>query len=355
MNPPLLDLRSVGHRTAEARWERWRETPPRGTAPLRALTDALVRRALARRVAGRPAPPAAPLLVAVGNLRVGGTGKTPLVLDLGQRLAAVGRRGAVLVRGYGSAEHGPTIVRADDARCGDEARLLAAELPAWTVLQSRNRPAGLAALLGGAYDVILLEDAFQTARLPRHLDVLILDRWREHAGVLVPETGRLLPWGPYREPARGAGRADALVTILDRATPPPPAVSGDGRPVLRCRRRLQLPAGWPGSPGRVGLLSGLARPERFEADAAAELGGAPALTVRCDDHAAYSPALLRRVLAAGERAGVERWLSTGKDRVKLSGVWPEDAPPLAAAGLELDWLGGPTPADLVAARLEDSP
>jgi tetraacyldisaccharide 4'-kinase len=351
-----LDLRGRKERAAEERWRRWEDAPPLGTRPLRALTDALLRAGVGRRVGSRPAPPRSPLLVSIGNLRVGGTGKTPLVRDCALRLGARGLRGAVLVRGYGSAETGPATVHVDDVRCGDEARLLAGDLRGWTVVQSHDRAVGLAHLLRvpEALDVILLEDAHQTARLPRHLDFLVLDRWDESAGLLRPTAGRLLPWGPYREDAAGARRADALIVVLDAAAPAPPRRSTDGQPVLVCRRRLTQPAGWPDAGSvALGLVAGVARPSRFESDVVAAFGLAPVLTVRCDDHAAYPPALVARILDAGEAAGVTHWLTTGKDRVKLSESWPVDAAPLLAAGLELDWLDDATPAALVAARLED--
>ncbi|MBK7702085.1 MAG: tetraacyldisaccharide 4'-kinase [bacterium] len=154
-------------------------------------------------------PDARPYLVSVGNLVAGGTGKTPVVMDLARRLTAAGLRTAVLTRGHGGRAAGPLRVRPDDRDCGDEARLLAAALPAVPVVQARRRRRGLDFLLREApgCDIVLLEDAHQTAGVPRHLDVLILDRWERRAGVVVPTPVRRLPWGPGREAVAGAARA----------------------------------------------------------------------------------------------------------------------------------------------------
>ena len=99
----------------------------------------------ARRVGRRPAPPPDPWIVSVGNLALGGTGKTPVVAELARDLAAAGHTGCVLTRGYGSPLAGPLRVDADNPGAGDEARMMAQRLDSteWPVVQSRNRPRGL--------------------------------------------------------------------------------------------------------------------------------------------------------------------------------------------------------------------
>ncbi len=348
--PVVVDLRGPGVRLVESAWRAWERHPRAMPAAASRGAAAVWRRLLARRRGRRPAPPARPLVVSVGNLRVGGTGKTPVVIALAAGLSRRGVGGAVLTRGYGSGLRGPAVVRPDDQWAGDEARLMAARLPAWTVLQARDRAAALAAALAREPRprLVILEDGHQSAGPGRHLDVLLLDRWRLREGRVEPRTGLTLPWGPYREGPEGAAAAD--VWLVETQDAGPWRGGPDGRvPVLGFRRRLEPPpAGLPDGPCAV--VSGIGRPERFEADCARLLGRAPVLAVRCDDHARYGRRLLERVLAAGRRHGARAWLTTEKDLVKLAGRWP-DGLPLLAPRLRLEWSGSETLPDLVEERL----
>ena len=339
----IIDLRPAGERMIGGR----RTDADGGIAGrvLGGLADALT----ARRVAGRAAPPHDTLVVSVGNLRVGGTGKTPVVAALARDLAARNLSGCVVTRGYGSALPGPVTVDPDLDGAGDEARLLAGLLGGmtWTVIQARDRRRGVAAALAGrpAPRVIILEDAHQTARVGRHLDILILDRWRLGADGVRPVTGAVVPLGAYRETAAGARRAG--VWLLEAEHPPiDPRVAGffrrDG---LREVGRGPLPAD-----ARVGLVCGLARPERFESTAARLLDRPPALSVRCADHCRYDGDVLDRALAAGRQAGVSAWLTTAKDWVKLQSRWPTGQR-VAVVAQDVVWTGAKALPDLVEERL----
>lgn len=355
MTPEILDLRRSAVRRSEAAWARWGVRPPVLSRLLAPLTDAVGDAMLDRRLASRgPAPQDGPRLVSIGNLVVGGTGKTPVTLDLARRLSTTGRRVAVLTRGYGARAQGPRRVRPDDPDAGDEARLMAASLPDVAVFQASDRAAGLALLRGGEAtpDVVLLEDAHQTAGVPRHLDALILDRWVVRDGVVAPAAVPRLPWGPAREGPEGADRARLWLLALDDAQPQAAAAPA-GRTVLAFRRRTALaPADRPADGEPWAALSGVARPGRFEADCARLCGRPPALAVRLDDHARYDRRLLARILAAGRERGVRRWLSTAKDGVKLVSLWPDEAPPLGLVSLEPVWEGDASPERVVLELLE---
>jgi tetraacyldisaccharide 4'-kinase len=339
----IIDLRSAGERLIGGRGA----TSDAGIAGrlLGRVADALT----ARRVAGRAAPTRASLVVSIGNLRVGGTGKTPVVAALARDLGARGVAGCVVTRGYGSSLPGPVEVHADLDGAGDEARLLAGLLSGtgWTVIQSRDRRRGVAAGLARrpAPRVIILEDAHQTAGVGRHLDVLILDRWRLGADGVRPLTGSVVPLGAYRETAAGADRAG--VWLLEEAQPPAdPRVAGfTRRDFLQDVGRGLLPAG-----AGVGLVCGLARPQRFEETAARLLDRAPLLSVRCADHCRYGDAVLDRVLSAGRDEGVTAWLTTTKDWVKLAPRWPHGLP-VAVAAQDVAWTGAKALPDLVEERL----
>lgn len=323
-----------------------------------AAADALV----ARRVARRAPPPAGLRVVSVGNLAFGGTGKTPVTAALASALAGAGRAGAVLTRGYGSAVADAIVVDPERDTAGDEARLLARLLAplGWPVMQARDRRRGLNLLAGSlpADAVVLLEDGHQTAGVGRDLDVLILDRWREErrngVPILEPATGPVMPLGPWRESVRGARRA-AIWLVEDDA---PPGDGAGGHAVAGFARDLVLaaPDGAPlarPADGPWAAVSGIARPERFEAGVAALLGREAALAVRCTDHAPYGPALLARVVAAVRGAGAPLTVTTEKDWIKLAGRWPADLP-LAVARLTVRWTGGRALPDLVGERLANA-
>lgn len=150
-------------------------------------------------------------VIVVGNLTVGGTGKTPLVLWLAAELQRQGRRPAILCRGYGGADAGPRAVLGDDdpGRVGDEPLLLAARggCPVWI---GRDRAAAGAKMLGehSDRDVIICDDGLQHYRLRRDLEIAVEDE-RGHGN------GLLLPAGPLREPADRP--VDATVLNGERA------------------------------------------------------------------------------------------------------------------------------------------
>jgi len=350
----VLERRGRLGRGVQELWRRWDAAPPRWLSLLTPLTTAVAAADLRRRLSGRAAPPPSPRVISVGALATGGSGKTPVVLDLAARLLDAGRGVAVVTRGYGSADRGPLRVEARDACCGDEARLLAARLPGAKVVQARDRRAGLDLLrsLPDAPGLVILEDGHQCAGQGRHLDLLILDRWCGTPGGVVPETGLRLPWGPYREGASGAARAAVwLLPLAPGETLP--SQPDTGPTLLGFERRVALPEG-VATPLDMpyGVVCGIAAPERFEAACTSLCGPAPALAARFDDHAAYDRGDVADVLAAGEAAGLGAWLTTAKDRVKLASLWPAHAPPLHEVGLDLAWRDGADPARAVLEHLE---
>lgn len=247
-------------------------------------------------------------VVCVGNLTVGGAGKTPITRALRTKLGA---NAHTLSRGYGGRVEGPLRVTPDmDAReVGDEPLLHAADGPAWV---SRDRFAGaMAAAQAGAH-VIIMDDGFQNPALAKDLSIVAVD-----AGFGVGN-GQVFPAGPLRERLRaGLARADAIVMIGESEEPRPHWLERFQRPILRARLE---PVG-EAPKGKLVAFAGLARPEKFfdtlEAmDADIEDG------VSFGDHHVYTEDDLNLLTQmADEREA--RLITTEKDAVRLSPAWRE--------------------------------
>jgi tetraacyldisaccharide 4'-kinase len=148
-------------------------------------------------------------VISVGNVTVGGTGKTPMAEFLLEKLQAMGRNPAYLSRGYGRSTRGYLRVNPADAeglRYGDEALQVARRFPHLPVVVCEDRVAGVERLLAETEaDVVVLDDAFQHRRIARDLDLVMLDASR------LPWNDALLPSGRLREPLRSIHRAEAVV------------------------------------------------------------------------------------------------------------------------------------------------
>ena len=219
-------------------------------------------------------------VVSVGNLTVGGTGKTPMTALVAAYLRDRGCGPAVLSRGYGRTKGAPVNVVSDGAsillgpeQAGDEAHLLARSLPGVPVLTGPDRRRlGRHAIEKFGSRVLVLDDGFQHYKLARDLDLVLLDAQKPWGN------GWLLPAGPLREPRRRAGRAHAFV--LTRSDVPDVAstlkeIRRDfpGRPGFRARHRparlRALDDGTAASPDylmnrKISAFCGLAVPQFFK-------------------------------------------------------------------------------------------
>ncbi len=258
-------------------------------------------------------------VISVGNLTVGGTGKTPLVVWLVEKALAAGRRPGVLARGYG---------RAKGAPLNDEGMLLAGRFPGLPQEQDPDRVAGGRRLLArGDVDVILLDDGFQHRRLARDTDLVCIDALAPFAN------GLLLPAGDLRERTRALQRASAVVLtragsvgnaerrstiarVRGAAGRDLPVFVTDHRPTdvaVLGTSEVQPVACLAGQ--RVHLLSAIAKPVAFEAMVRALGAEVVAHHVRRDHHV-HAPADVARVRAGAEADGA-KLVVTEKDAVKL--------------------------------------
>ncbi|MCC6870555.1 MAG: tetraacyldisaccharide 4'-kinase [Burkholderiales bacterium] len=273
---------------------------------LAALRRAQYRRGW-RRVERLPVP-----VIVVGNITVGGSGKTPLAAALAEALRDRGRRPGLVSRGYGGRAHGPrpAEIDSDPAEVGDEPLILAATgLP---VFVGRDRAAVGRALLAAhpECDVLVCDDGLQHYRLARDVEIAVVDQARGTGN------GHLLPAGPLREPPVRLEAVDAVVRLVSGDASH--TRDGDGRStfitlVAQPWRNLVDPsrvapaAPWNG-PG-VYALAGIAHPQRFFAALRAQ--GIVATERAFADH---HPFTARDLALPGARV----ILMTQKDAVKCT-------------------------------------
>jgi tetraacyldisaccharide 4'-kinase len=262
-------------------------------------------------------------VISVGNLAVGGTGKTPLVDYLIKFCLASGRRVAVVSRGYGGRKRQEVQVvcsgrgpRSGPDQCGDEPYLLARRNPEALVLVSPRRAGAVRrAVEEFGADVVLLDDGFQHLAVKRDLDIVLLDA-RHPFG-----NGHVLPAGLMREPKSALKRGDLFIlTRCEGDRMPDLSVTG---PVLRCRHLLGeeahelhgekvLLSSLKGKRGAA--FAGIAEPERFFKELRAR-GLQLAAEIPFADHSVYGPDELKRLRTTC--AGADYLITTEKDGVKL--------------------------------------
>lgn len=283
-------------------------------------------------------------VVSVGSLRVGGSGKTPVVAHLARLLLERGERPSILIRGYRRqrASSGVTVVsdgtrvRADLASSGDEALMLARALPGVPVLVGADRFAsGVTAERELGATVHLLDDGFQHVQLARTVDLLLVDERDMREAVL--------PAGWLREPLKNAAVAHAaLVTAAGEATVAD-VVRGlgvaEGFRIVRSIHsprvlarvstdrsvRLQADLESPAKAGHyadrdepVIAVAGIARPDRFFSDLASA-GWRVGRTLVFPDHHPFSERDIRRIADQARACGASLVLTTEKDAVRLEG------------------------------------
>lgn len=273
-------------------------------------------------------------VISVGNLAVGGRGKTPTVSTIARLLIEMGERPAVLSRGYARSDRtdgvvvvrDPDGIRADVARSGDEPFMLARQLPGASVLASPDRYlAGCLAEHRFGATVHILDDGFQHLQLERDIDIVLVGR----DDIAHPST---LPSGRLREPLDTLVAADAIVAVDDDVQ-----VDGAGHelPVFRATRVLGRPQ--IDVDGPVLAFAGIASPRAFF-EGLTRAGVDVRRTISFRDHHVYSPRDVRRIFSEAKAAGASAVLTTEKDFVRL-----------------LRWRPFPLPAGFVPLTMEPDP
>lgn len=285
-------------------------------------------------------------VVSVGNLSVGGTGKTPMVAHLCRLLLDSGHYPCIAMRGYGAAKGE-----------SDEARIYAHQLPGVPVVAQPNRTEGLMDLFasepGDIVDCIVLDDGFQHRQLARDLDIVLIDATRD------PWSDRLLPAGWLREGPQSLSRAHAIIITHSEAADAGALTS------LRSRAREASPTAilascrhfWDGLLDAAGTqhpvsilhntpvaaCCAIGNPDAFirQVRAASTLPLAAERILR--DHDPFAPGTIASLLIQVERSGAKALVVTEKDWAKLSRVKPDAWPcPVYRPRLRLQFdSGGP--------------
>ncbi|MGM0537088.1 MAG: tetraacyldisaccharide 4'-kinase [Pseudomonadota bacterium] len=249
--------------------ERWLAAAYRGDAwlialrPLEALYRLAVRRRAAAFAAGRRVVWQSPVpVIVVGNITLGGTGKSPLVAWLARFLAERGWSPGILSRGYGGrSSRYPLLLDADTpvTTCGDEPRMLA-DQTALPVVVDPDRPRGARRLLAAGCDILIGDDGLQHLALGRDLELVVVDGQRGFGN------GRCLPAGPLREPLSRLDGVDAVVINGEPAFTAPDGAHGMTLVASGWRRLAdgrRVPPGSPPFTGPVHALAGIGNPSRF--------------------------------------------------------------------------------------------
>jgi len=272
-------------------------------------------------------------VISVGNITLGGSGKTPMVEKIAKRLSAEKKRVAILTRGYKGSSEGETLLVSDGVRllagtneAGDEAFMLARNLPSVAVVVGKDRfRSGMLAIRDLSAQALILDDGFQHLALRRDLDVVLIDAAEPFGH------GHIFPRGLLREPLTGLSRADIFVIIqgaehqdlngiqevLRRYNRKARIFNGKRRPLFLVdvpggmRRELEEIRG-----KRCVAVSGIANPSSF-LSLLPSVGAEVIRSFSFPDHHSYAREELREIAGEAQGVGAHSILTTEKDAVRI--------------------------------------
>ncbi len=283
-------------------------------------------------------------VVSIGNITTGGTGKTPMAIELIQAFRQFNP--GMLSRGYGRTSQ-ETVILAGDARAtvastGDEPQLCRQSTGAPVGIGADRYATGLELIRQTGAGVLFLDDGFQALQLHRDFDLVLIDALRPFGD------GNLLPLGRLREPLSGLSRASAFVITRANEVPNTRAIErvleryNPGAPVFRA---VTVPANWLNAQGNIlsadevksfrsVAFCGLGNPDSFWRSLE-DLGIQPLASHEYSDHHSYTPAELRRLAKNALDSGVDVLLTTAKDRINLDPDYAAIIHPLDLYWLEI--------------------
>ncbi|MFW6036375.1 MAG: tetraacyldisaccharide 4'-kinase [Desulfonatronovibrio sp.] len=279
-----------------------------------------------RRSAWLPVP-----VVSVGNISMGGTGKTPVCAFLAENFAEKGRKPVILTRGYKSGvKKYPHLVSTDDdpGVCGDEPLLLARTLAGKAdVVVDPARVRGASwALQKLKPDIFILDDGFQHVQINRNLDLVLLTPYDLQEG-----WNKVFPQGLWREDKRALGRADiCLVNLWGRSIGEIKDLVAEKAELKKCPvfyLDMQVQGVKNLDTGQIAadiaqrpylLVTGVANPQKIVLSARDFLGYAPSSHMALPDHHRFGPETLKEMTVLAEKLGVKDIICTSKDAVKIT-------------------------------------
>ena len=277
-------------------------------------------------------------VVSVGNLSVGGSGKTPFVLLLGESLRARGVKFDILSRGYGRKTKGVMLVdpAGTSQDFGDEPLLIARRLGVPVIVGDDRYEAGLFAENRFGPQLHLLDDGFQHRSLARDFDIVLV----------TPEDTRdsLLPGGRLRESARNLSRADAIVLTSGVSADSFPL---DGKMVWRARRGI-LPEDVPPRPV---VFCGIARPKNFLLQLRTA-GIEPVAEAFYRDHHPYTQRDIQELLKLRQQSEAGGFVTTEKDAINLGGYLAA-LEPVAVVPVKMELLDAANAVDTMLRVIEE--
>jgi len=264
-------------------------------------------------------------VISIGNITVGGSGKTSLAAYIAQTLLTEGKRVAVVARGYGRPSRGPVIVSSEShfdwKQCGDEPAALAKSIPGLKIyVDSSKTEAAIRAAQDG-FEYIIVDDGFQHRKLFRDLDIVCLDSNRPFGNRL------LLPSGMLREPQSALNRADAFVIMGSNANITRELPS---KPIFHARKLIASIKSLSGHAVDIGdqkliAFCGLGNPESFR-KSLAESGCRIDRFLTYRDHYIYSKRDIEKIADYIRQAKLDGAITTLKDFVKIEEFWPSEIP-----------------------------
>ena len=278
------------------------------------------------------------VVVSVGNLSAGGSGKTPFVMLLGELLKARGVKFGILSRGYGRTTRGVLLV--DPAglpqQFGDEPLLIARKLQVPVIVGEDRYEAGSFAEDRFGPQLHLLDDGFQHRALARDFDIVLV----------MPQdaSDRLLPAGRLREPLFALQRADAVVLAGGASEESFPT---HGKTVWRVKRGILA----QGIPARPVVFCAIARPQNFLLQLRAA-NVEPAAQAFYRDHHAYSERDVRELIELKQRSEAGGFVTTEKDAVNL-GPYLSALAPLAVVPVRMDLVDAAKAVDTMLRKIEE--
>jgi len=291
------------------------------------IGSAINRRSRRRRAARLPVP-----VISVGNITTGGTGKTPVTIELLREFRE--SKAGLLTRGHGRMARENVLFLEGDGTIsrslsGDEAQLCMRQSRVPIGIGADRYAVGVQLLRAVDLCLLFLDDGFQHLQLHRDFDLVVIDALRPFGG------GDLVPLGRLREPLSGLGRASAFVITRADEAPNTKAIESvlrrynSAAPIFHART---VPAGWRDAAGaqfepalfkakRAVAFCGLGNPQAFW-KTLRRLGIEPLACYGYDDHHQYTPSEIRRLAQHARDMAADVLLTTAKDAVNLDADYP---------------------------------